>query len=226
MKILFLVILAIICFSLVWVGGKKYNSTALYALAIGGAVNANFFHAGSYPINCFGLNFGIDSIIYTLFIFCVIVMYIKQGRTEAYILTASSIIAVLFSAIMQLLADLLTIGSNVTSWIMFANFVVSCVASLIAIISIVELLHFLRNKKFNQYLKIILCLIIATVINSIIYYSVSCLLYGVPQNFDNLLIASLIGKSIAIIISIISFAICNCVINYKNNKNNLNNPQN
>ena len=219
MKIIFLIILAIICFSLVWVGGKKYNSTALYALAIGGAVNANFFHAGKYPINCFGLNFGIDSIIYTLFIFCVIVMYFKYGKKEAYILTASSLIAILFSALMQLIADFLSLENFTSSWLPFVLFLTSCFASLIAIIATLELLNFLDKLKINKYLNTVIALCLATVINSLIYYGFSCLIYGVPDNFLNLLTASLIGKLLSIIIAMASFFVYNYVLKWKNKKN-------
>ena len=97
MNFIFFVILGISLFLLSMVGYKKFRTTTLYALAIGGAVNANFFHAGNYPINCFGLPFGLDSIIYSLFTFCVIIMFFKSNKKDAYILTLSSIIAIIFS---------------------------------------------------------------------------------------------------------------------------------
>ena len=70
MNLLYFILFGLFIFLCSLIGGKKYRSTTLYALAIGGAVNANFFHAGFYPIDIFGLSFGIDSIIYSLFIFC------------------------------------------------------------------------------------------------------------------------------------------------------------
>ena len=62
---IWLLLFGIFVFSLTLIGYKKYHSTTLYALAIGGVVNANFFHAEYYPISCFDLPFGIDSFIYT-----------------------------------------------------------------------------------------------------------------------------------------------------------------
>ena len=76
------ILFSIIIFLLSLVSYEKFRSTTLYALAIGGAVNANFFYAGNYPIFCFGIPFGIDSIIYTLFLFCVLLMFLKEGKKE------------------------------------------------------------------------------------------------------------------------------------------------
>ena len=64
-----LILISFLIYSLTVVGYKKFRQTTLYALAIGGAVNANFFHALNYPIYCFGLPFGLNNIIYPLFAF-------------------------------------------------------------------------------------------------------------------------------------------------------------
>jgi len=116
MNFVLFIIFSLTVFLISLVGYKNFRSTTLYALAIGGVVNANFFHSVNYPINCFGLPFGIDSVIYTLFIFCVVVMYIKEGKKEAYTLAISSIIAIMFSALMQLIAQLLSKGSTLIVW--------------------------------------------------------------------------------------------------------------
>lgn len=193
----------VIFFSLL-LGGKKYRSTALYALAIGGVVNANFFHAGSYPINCFGLPFGIDSIIYTLFVFCVIVMFIQETKSSAYLLGVSSIIAIVFSALMQLISDILSKGSSAIVWNSFLSFMISAFASVIAIIIMLEILNKIKNK-VNNYFLIIIGIIITTVINSFIYYPLSILLSGVPENIWILLLTSFLGKFIAMLFSLVTY---------------------
>lgn len=213
MKFVLFLIFSLVVFLSVLLGGKKYRSTALYALAIGGVVNANFFHAGNYPIQIFGLPFGIDSIIYTLFVFCVIVMYIKEGRKSAYTLSFSSIIAIMFSALMQLVSDLLSKGSSPAVWNSFLNFTVSSIASVIAIIIMLEILNKIKNK--NCYFIMLIGIIVATFINSSIYYPITTLIMRVPENIFKLLLTSIIGKFIALLCSILTLYIINL---YDSNK--------
>ena len=196
MKFVLFLIFSLFIFLSVLLGGKKFRSTALYALAIGGVVNANFFHAGNYPIQIFGLPFGIDSIIYTLFAFCVIVMCLKEGKKSAYLLSFSSIIAIMFSALMQLISDLLSKGSSTAVWSTFLNFTVSSVASVIAIIVMLEILNLIKNK--NPYLIMVLGIVIVSIINSCLYYPIATIIMGRPENILTLLLTSLIGKCIAL----------------------------
>lgn len=196
MNFILFLFFSISIFLLSLVGYKKYRSTTLYALAIGGAVNANFFHAGKYPIDCFGLPFGIDSIIYTLFAFCVIVMLLKEDKKSAYLLAISSIIAIMFSAFMQLISDLLSFGNYDSVWQTFGTFLVSSIASVIAIVAMLETISRLKNK-VNEYVLLIIGLLMATIINSLIYTPLTTLINGTPDNILTLLLTSFIGKIIA-----------------------------
>ena len=220
MNLIYIILFSVLCFACLFLGGKKYFSTTLYALAIGGAVNSNFFNAVTYPINCFGLNFGIDCIIYTLFIFCVILMYFYYGKKDAYILTVSSLVAILFSAIMQLVASLLTQGSSADIWVDFGTFVVSCFASLAAIFVMINLFELLSLKVKNKYVFIMLGIITASLINSGIYFGLITLISGTLENFGNLLLSSLIGKSIATICAVVAFSIITIIEKKQKNKNN------
>ena len=200
------------------IGYKKFRSTTLYALAIGGVVNANFFHAGNYPIDCFGLPFGIDSIIYTLFAFCVILMFFNEGKGSAYLLAFSSIIAIFFSALMQLIADLLSLGSSMAVWNTFFTFCVSILASVIGVIVMLEILDKIKGK-FNQYILSLFGILIISIINTAIYSPLSTLINGTPANIGTLLLTSIIGKLFALIISLFVLWIINKINKPKNNKN-------
>lgn len=198
---------------------ESFKSTTLYALAIGGAVNANFFHAGNYPVECFGLPFGIDSIIYSLFAYCVVIILLKVNRKEAYILSFSSIIAIMFSACMQLVADLLTQGSSVKVWQTFSTFTVSAITSLIAIWVMIEIVEILKNKNVNSYLLLIFGMLLATFINGLLYYPLATLINSVPENIIVLSLTSLIGKFISSIFGLLAFYFMNkieCIIKKKN----------
>jgi len=190
------IIMSISIFSLTLVGYKKYRSTTLYALAIGGAVNANFFHSVNYPIYSFDLPFGLDSILYTLFAFCVILMLLKEDRKAAYLLAISSIIAIMFSACMQLLANILSVGNTVSVWESFGMFTISSIASLIAISAAIEIIHRLKGK-LNEFILIILGMTIICIINGIIYFPLFLAINGMPENALLILLASFIGKTIS-----------------------------
>lgn len=214
MNIIYFLLFSVCVFLCALIGGKRFRNTTLYALAIGGVVNANFFHAGNYPISCFGLPFGIDSIIYTLFIFCVVVMFIKEGRGQAYLLAVSSIVAIMFSAVMQLVSDILSKGSSLDVWLTFLTFTISALASIVAVIAMLELLEKLKTK-VNQYGLLVIGILLATIINTLIYFPASLLLNGMPTNIGLMLLTSFIGKILALLCAIIAFRL----INKLNSKN-------
>ena len=195
-------------FLLTLIGYKNYKITTLYALAIGGIVNANFFHAGNYPIEFFGLPFGLDSIIYTLFIFCVFLMYIKEGRKQGYLLAISSVLAIIISAALQLFADLFTKGFNVESFRIFGIFFVSAFATMVSIIILIELLEKIKGK-INQYLLLLISMLIVSFVNTLIYCPLVELISDPISNIYQLLLTSLIGKCIAIGCSFIPFYLIN-----------------
>lgn len=204
MNLLFLIIIGILIYVSVLLGGKRFRNTALYALAIGGAVNANFFHAGNYPIDIFGLKFGLDGIIYNLFIFAIIVMLFKSNKGQAYLLSFSSIIAIMIAALFQLFADILSNGNNLNAWIVFSDFTASAFVSVIVVIIVLELLNFLRNKTRlkNEYILLAIGMVIATLINTPVYYTFQSIIHGTPSNIWELILTSFLCKMLSTVISI------------------------
>lgn len=220
MNLVYFTLFALLLFMSVLLGGKKFRSSALYALAIGGCVNANFFNAKTYPIDIFGLTFGIDSILYTLFIFCVIVLLLDQGKKQAYILSFSSIIATMLCAIFQLVSSLLSKGYSNNVWIPFFDFAISSISSVIVVIIIIELLSFFKKRNIvnNQYLLLLIGGLIATLINSPTYYFFANLLNEIPLNTLEVISTSLIGKLISIGVSLLTLFTLNLYDN-KSKKN-------
>ena len=208
------VLFSVAIFLLTLVGYRKYKMTTLYALAIGGIVNANFFHARNYPIEFFGLPFGLDSILYTLFIFCVFVMYITEGKKQGYILAISSVVAIIISAAFQLFADLFTKGINAESFRVFAVFFVSAFATMVSIFVSIRLLEKIKEKT-NKYLLLLIFMIVVSVVNTLIYCCLVDLVSNHVDNISELLSASLIGKSIAIASSFVAFYLINIILKKK-----------
>lgn len=211
MNLLYLSIFGLLLYSAVLIGGKKFRTTCLYALAIGGAVNANYFHAGNYPIDVLGYSFGIDSIIYNLFVFCVIIMLFQYGKKQAYTLSFSSIIAVMFAALYQFLADIFSNGYNLQAWRGFIDFTCSSIASVIVVFALIETIELLRNKTKlkNQYILLVVGMLIGTMINTPIYYTFQSLVNGRIENITELVITSYLGKAMTIIFALIGLYFLN-----------------
>ena len=193
-------------FSLALAGRKKHHSTTLYALAIGGVVNANYFYAAKFPIDCFGLPFGIDSLIYGLFSFCVMVMLLQDSKRSAYLLAVSSLIAIAFSASMELIAGLFVAGSSLSLWLSFANFMLSILASAIGVIAAVEIVNRLKAK-WNSYVCLALGMGIICFINNGIHQPLSAILVPPPQNLWLYIATSAIGRTLAILYGLLIFKI-------------------
>ena len=207
MNLLYLVLLAIVVFlaTLICFERKSVWSTIIAALGIGGIVNANFFNASDYPIDVFGWDFGIDSIIFTLFIFTVILKFLYQGKKEAYIFTFSAVAAVMFAAVYEVVAKAFTVGHSEEIWRHFGGFIISIVATIAACSAIIEIMDLLRKKsKIHDFWSVLIGLIVATLVNSTIYYG----LYSVVTNTElviELVYTSYFGKLIAIAFAMMSF---------------------
>lgn len=208
LNLILFVLFAFGVFCLSLAGYPKFKYTAFYALAIGGVVNANFFHAVAYPVYIFNLPFGIDSVIYTLFAFCITVCLLQDGKRSAYILAFSSIIAIMFSATMQLVADLLSSGSSRQVWLTFSTFTISAVASVIAIRIAIEVLSRLKSK-LNGYICLLIGMVLITFINSSVYYPLSLLINSTPNNIWYYLQTSFLGKLIAMACGVVVFYLIN-----------------
>lgn len=195
-------------FSLALIGHKKYHNTTLYALAIGGVVNSNYFHSGNYPIDCFGLPFGIDSLIYILFAFCVIVMLLNDSKKSAYLLAISSIIAIMFSALMELSARLLAGEALGAAWEIFQSFAISAFASVVAIVVAVEAIERLK-KKYNPYACMALGIGMIAVINSGIDYLTTAIVKGATETVWIYALTAFMGRGIALVYSLVTLKILN-----------------
>lgn len=203
MKFIYLLLFSICVFLLSLVGYKKNKSVPLYALAIGGIVNANFYHSIPFPIDCFGITFGIDSFIYILFAFCIVVMYLKEGKKSTILLAISSISAIMIAAVMNLSADLMSDGSSKAEWITFFTFSAASVASIIAVIVFIGVFE---KIKLNNYLKLIVGILLISSINLIIYYPLYAVFNGWNDVMTNILIGNIIGRLIGILISLLPFS--------------------
>ena len=104
---------------------------------------------------------------------------------------------------MQLVAELFTLGSTSEVWKTFATFLISAAASVIAVIVAVEIIDRLQGK-CNEYLRMMIGIVMITVLNSCIYCPLTMLINTLPDQIWLYLAASFIGKLIALGYSVLT----------------------
>jgi len=205
-NLLFYSIFTAVIFILFLVALKIFNKNALFTVGIGSIIGANIYNVGSYPIVIGNFVFGLDSIIYTLFVFCVLLMYIDYGKEAMKSLLYTSIASIFFTAILAFAGSYSQSGlSSNLIWSSLSH-LNSIIATFFAIWAMIFVYDWLRKKKFNWYLTIVAVLLVACIINSLIYFGLTFIYMGsLGSAFWNSLSASYIGKSIATIICLLIF---------------------
>lgn len=209
MNLLYYTLLAFALFFATMIAFEKKNiwGTVIGALGVGGVVNSGFFTAASYPIDIFGLSFGVDSIIYTLFVFTVILKYLYWDKKEALIFAISASAALLFAAFIELTANAFSTGHTEVAWRKFGVLALSAFATITAGVSMIYILDAIKNKwKLNQYWLLIIGLVYSTLVNSTIYFGLVTFISGTKFSFE-ILGTSYLGKSIAIVAAVSSFGV-------------------
>lgn len=221
MEFLFLLLTAFICFFVFIFVRKFWNRNGIFTLGICGAIGANVYNSITYPVLDFGLIFGVDSIIYTLFIFCLLTLIQDKHSNASTVLLYSTIGSILFNAIIEILATLSSQNtldnSNLNN---FIASLASAFATFVALILVIKLFKYFSNKNVNIYVNFSICILVASIINSLLYFGITTL---VSQSFDLntfwlMMAGSYIGKLLSTIFALIAWFICS-IIDKKCSKN-------
>lgn len=206
MAFVYLLVMAVISFGLWMIGEPFFKKDTYYTLAIGGAIGSNVFNISVYGFSFGNIVFGVDSIVYTLFVFCVVSCLAKYGKKEAFRLTLNTMAAIFVSGIITLIASWATVGMSFAVVWNFISFIISILATFAAIWVAILVFKKLEGK-WNIYLNVLLFLIIASLVNSIIYFGVVAICNGgFASNFGYIMAGSYIGKGIALVFAMIVFA--------------------
>lgn len=200
-------VLCFISFAFITLVRKRHDYAMLYTIAIGFAINANIFNASSTPILCGKLVFAIDSILFTGFMYAVIVCAHEYGIKNAKILTSSTIAAILLSATIEFLAKLSSAGFHSEYLISFLGYLFSAVGTFAAVWLMLLVYKVLRDKKCNIYLNFVVCLLISSIINSSIFYIFTRITAEDTTTLPYMLAGSYIGKIFCIGLCLVSFFI-------------------
>lgn len=200
-------VLCFISFAFITLVRKRHDYAMLYTIAIGFAINANIFNASSTPILCGKLVFAIDSILFTGFMYCVIVCAHEYGVRNAKILTSSTIAAILLSAIIEFLAKTSATGFQSSYLIGLLGYLFSALGTFAGVWLMLFVYTALKNKKCNTYLNFVVCLLISSIINSSIFYIFTRITAEDTTTLPYMLAGSYIGKIFCIGLCLVSFFI-------------------
>lgn len=207
MGIWFWFVLAFIAFAFITIARKWHDHSMIFTIAIGFAINANIFNATSTPIYSGPLIFSIDSILYTGFMFCVVISAIEYGVRDAKILTSSSIAAILLSTIIEFLARVSSTGYQAQYLLSSLSFIFSALGTFAGVWLMLFIFEKLKAKNLNVYLITVICILIASIVNSSIYYVFTLLTTQSTRNLLYALLGSYIGKVFCIALCLLTFYI-------------------
>lgn len=207
-NLLIFIIFIISIFALLAVAIKFFPKDSIFTIAIGAVIGANIYNASTYPLDIFGIRFGFDSIIYTIFLFCMLVMYIDYGRRDLKIVLYTALFSIFFSAFLFVFGTYSQTGWTDGLWTSILSYLASIVGTFCAVWAMVALFGFLKERNLNIYVIVPLVLFFASLVNTIIYFGLTFVFSGqIVQDFLNMMAGSYIGKIIASLLCIALFGV-------------------
>lgn len=205
-NILFFGIFTFLAFAIFFVGLKLFHKDAIFTIAIGTLIGSNIYNVNAFPIIIGKLQFGMDSIIYTIFIFCMLLMYVDYGKKACNLLLYTSIFSLFFTAFLAFMGNYAMSGITADLVWDSLSYIYSIVATFFAVWLMILTFDFFIKKRVNWYITIFLALLVACIVNSLIYFGLTFLTVGsLGSSFLSALAGSYIGKLIATLFCLFIF---------------------
>lgn len=208
MDFLFLVLTAVLVFVILIVSNRFWGKDALFVVGIGCAIGSNIYNVGDYGIVIGNLVFGIDSVIYTVFIFVVLLCLKNYDEKSAFTLLYSAMGSIMLSALLVFIASWASAGFASNLIWGFVSYLISVIATFAALFITIKLFKYFESKNLNVYLNFLINVLIASFINSLIYFGAVAIISGFEENFLGQLGASYIGKLMSTAFSLLTYFIC------------------
>ena len=208
MGIALLIIFMFIAFGLTTLFRRWIDIPTLIAVAIGCAVNANIFNPITAPIVVGPFTFSIEIVLYTLFMYTLVIRTLDYGYKDAKRMALTSVAAIIISAIIELMANLMTKGFVEQTFKDFSIYLFSSVGTIAGAWVMIWIAKRCREKNISDYLIIPFAIIASTIIHSVFFYGGRALVnweIGVYTAYDAL--GTVIGKAICIGLSILCYFI-------------------
>lgn len=208
MDFLFLVLTAVLVFVILIVSNRFWGKDALFVVGIGCAIGSNIYNVGDYGIVIGNLVFGIDSVIYTVFVFVVLLCLKNYDEKSAFTLLYSAMGSIMLSALLVFIASWASAGFASNLIWGFVSYLISVIATFAALFITIKLFKYFEGKNLNVYLNFLINVLIASFINSLIYFGAVAIISGFEENFLGQLGASYIGKLMSTAFSLLTYFIC------------------
>ena len=208
MDFLFLVLTAVLVFAILIVSNRFWGKDALFVVGIGCAIGSNIYNVGDYGIVIGNLVFGIDSVIYTVFVFVVLLCLKNYDEKSAFTLLYSAMGSIMLSALLVFIASWASAGFASNLIWGFVSYLISVIATFAALFTTIKLFKYFESKNLNVYLNFLINVLIASFINSLIYFGAVAIISGFEENFLGQLGASYIGKLMSTAFSLLTYFIC------------------
>ncbi|MBP5091647.1 MAG: hypothetical protein J6328_03715 [Bacilli bacterium] len=199
MSLLILIIATIACFGLLFFFRHFYDSMALISVAIGAAINANIYNSGNMPIEAGWIIFGIDSMLYSLFMFTIIYRAKDYSIPSAKSMTTSAVIAILISALIEMFARWSYNGHlDWDNGKIIIGYVISAFATVVAVWVMLLIFKRMENKKRHTLIEFVVCLFAASMIHSLIYSGLLALIsWEIPVHVLRRWVGSIITRLVS-----------------------------
>ena len=208
MSFALLIIFMFLAFGLTTLFRRWLDIPTLIAVAIGCAVNANIFNPLTAPIVVGPFTFSIEIVLYTLFMYTLIVRILDYGYKAGKVMTFTSVAAIIISAFIELMAVLMKDGFTLEAFKAFSIYLFSSIGTIIGTWVMVWITIKCRQKKISAYLIIPFAIIASSIIHSIFFYGGVALVnwqIGIYTAYDAL--GTVIGKAVCILLSIFCYFI-------------------
>ena len=209
MGLALLIVFMFVAYGLTTLFRRWIDIPVLLAVAIGCAVNANIFNPYTAPIVVGPFTFSIEIVLYTLFMYTIIVRILDYSYADAKRMTFTSIAAILISAFIELVAFLMTQGDVWMAFKSFAIYLFSSIGTVVGVWIMVLITIGCRKKNISPYLIIPFAIIPASLIHAVFFYGGMIIVYQSTEVLDVVYgaLGTIIGKGVCILLSVFCYLI-------------------
>ena len=202
-----LVIFMFVAFGLTTLCRRWIDIPTLLGVAIGCAVNANLFTPITAPIMLGQFTFSIEIVLYTLFMYTIVVRILDYGYSDAKRMVLTSVAAILISAIIELFSLLATGTYTEQTFKNFSYYIFSSVGTIAAAWLMIFITIKCRKKGISSYLIIPFALVASSLVHALFYYGGIALMEWKMIMTLKLFAGTIIGKTVCILLSILCYFI-------------------
>ena len=208
MSFALLIVFMFVAFGLTTLFRRWVDIPTLLGVAIGCAVNANIFNPIKYGVEVGPFVFSIEIVLYTLFMYTIVVRMLDYGYQDAKKMTFTTVAAIIISAIIELFAEMAKQGFAKVVLKDFSYYLFSSFGTIVGVWVLVFITIKLRKLKVSDYIILPLAVAVSTVIHAFFYYGGIALVEMSGDVYTiKMLLGALLGKAVCIALAVLCYFI-------------------